>query len=122
MLKIAIGGMLGKNEIAAVLQNYPDKVSYAIYDDMTAAMKVKTGESDSYLGACNTGGGGALSMAIALLGYQNCVTVASPGTLMEDAEIIRKVREGKKAFGFLPENIRNVVPTIVEAEISLKQA
>lgn len=32
-------------------------------------MKVKSGQLDYYIGACNTGAGAALSIAIAVIGY-----------------------------------------------------
>ena len=44
-------------------------------------MAIKTGAADFYLGACNTGGGGALAMAIALLGMGQCATVSMPGNI-----------------------------------------
>lgn len=40
-----------------------------IHNDMEAAMKVKSGQLDYYIGACNTGAGAALSIAIAVIGY-----------------------------------------------------
>ena len=56
-----------------------------------------------------TGGGGALAMAIAILGYGTCMTVADA-----DENTIRKALEsGKKAFGFTPSISKTVVPVIV---------
>ena len=72
-------------------------------------MDVKSGNADLYLGACMTGGGGALAMAIAILGYGACMTVSDA-----DENAIRDaLKSGKKAFGFTPSMSRTVVPVIV---------
>lgn len=42
-------------------------------------MKVKSGQLDYYIGACNTGAGAALSIAIAVIGYNKSCTIAKPG-------------------------------------------
>ncbi|WP_245737383.1 DUF2620 family protein [Xenorhabdus japonica] len=62
-------------------------------------MAIKNGEADYYLGACNTGGGGALAIAIALIGLDQCATISMPGKILSDEEIITHVKAGKKAFG-----------------------
>lgn len=115
-MKIAIGGQIAKPEIeAAVRELAGDRVEIVVMGDVDAAMAVKNGEADYYLGACNTGGGGALSMAIAILGYGNCATVSMPGNIKSDEDIIAEVQNGKKAFGFTPEHIGKVVPVIMTA-------
>ncbi len=45
-------------------------------------MKVKSGQLDYYIGACNTGAGAALSIAIAVIGYNKSCTIAKPGILL----------------------------------------
>lgn len=115
-MKIAIGGQIAKLEIEqAVKEAAGDAVETVVMGDIDAAMAVKSGSADYYLGACNTGGGGALSMAIAILGYNNCATVSMPGSIKSDEEIVAEVKSGKKAFGFTPEHITKVVPVIMAA-------
>ena len=63
-------------------------------------MAMKAGQFDYYIGACNTGGGGALAMAMALLGAGACKTISMPGKILSDEEIIQAVNEGKTAFWF----------------------
>lgn len=116
MLKVVIGGQIGKQEIAQILENkYKDKVTYEVKNDLDAVMAVKSKTYDYYLGACNTGGGGALAMAIALLGKVNCLTVASPGGLITDEEILKGIEDGQIAFGFTPQYADKVVPVIINA-------
>ena len=109
-MKIVIGGQMGKEEIKdLIVTSLGAECEVAIRDDVAAAMDVKSGNADLYLGACMTGGGGALAMAIAILGYGACMTVSDA-----DENAIRDaLKSGKKAFGFTPSMSRTVVPVIV---------
>lgn len=120
MKKIVIGGQIDKEEVRNLVEKYgEDKFEIEVKSDLDAAMAVKAGQADFYLGACNTGGGGALAMALALLGRENCVTVSMPGNLMPEEEIRENVRSGKKAFGFTAQHKETVVPIIMEELINL---
>lgn len=115
MKKIVIGGQIDKEKLAEVVRKIAgEKASVTIKSDIEAAMDVKIGMADIYLGACNTGGGGALAMAIALLGANNCATVSMPGNIKSDVEIVAEVNAGKKAFGFTAQHIEQVVPVILK--------
>ena len=68
-MKIVVGGQIDKQKVYDTIKGVVgDRASVEIKDDIAAAMAVKTGQADYYFGACKTGGGGALAMAIALLG------------------------------------------------------
>ena len=95
-MKIVIGGQMGKEEIKdLIVTTMGTECEVAIRDDVAAAMDVKSGNADLYLGACMTGGGGALAMAIAILGYGACMTVS-------DADEI-----GEKGVWFYPIHVEN---------------
>lgn len=114
MIKFIVGGQMSKQEIANKIKELGgEKVTVDIKSDIEAAMMVKAGQADYYVGACNTGGGGALAMAIALLGMGLCSTVSMPGNIKSDEEIIAEVVAGKKAFGFTAEHTDKVLPLIV---------
>lgn len=114
MKKIVIGGQIDKERLAGAVRTFAgDRAVVTVKTDIEAAMDVKTGAADYYLGACNTGGGGALAMAIALVGANNCVTVSMPGNIKADEEIVREIQSGKKAFGFTAQHIDQVVPVII---------
>ena len=99
-MKIVVGGQIDKQKVYDTIKGVVgDRASVEIKDDIAAAMAVKTGQADYYFGACKTGGGGALAMAIALLG--------------ED-EILAQVKAGKKAYGFTDQHIEKVVPIILK--------
>lgn len=122
MVKIVVGGQLAKETIAAqVKQCGGDLVQITVKDDLQGAMDIASGAADFYLGACQTGGGGSLGMAIAMCGYGRCITVASPGKLMSEKDMVAAVQSGKKCFGMVVEAIPTVVPVLVEAMIAAKK-
>lgn len=101
-MKIVVGGQIDKEKVASILRkNFSDCV-VDIKSDIEASMAVKNGEYDYYFGACNTGGGGALAMAIAILGADKCLTVASPGMILSEDVVCEQILKGKIAFGFTP--------------------
>ena len=67
-----------------------------------------------YLLMNKAGGGGALAMAIALLGMNQCATVSMPGKMLSEDEILAQVKAGKKAYGFTDQHIEKVVPIILK--------
>ena len=114
MKRIVVGGQADKERIAEMIRVIGGgQVTVTVKSDVEAAMAVKSKQADYYLGACHTGGGGALAMAIALLGMGACVTVSMPGNIRSDEEIIREVESGKIAFGFTGQHAEQVVPIIV---------
>lgn len=105
MLRFAVAG-LNKEQLAqAIKAAGGDRVSVIATSDMEAAMLVKTSQADYYLGACNTGGGAALAMAIGILGITRCATIASNGVLPDAAAIREHIDAGVVAFGVTVESI-----------------
>lgn len=117
MLRIVVGGQINKKEIYDYIQNYfgEGNVELAIKGDLDAVNLLKAKKYDYYIGACNTGGGGALAMAMALLGSKNCQTISMPGKIMSDEEIIKAVNDGKIAFGFTAQHLEQVLPVWLSA-------
>ncbi|SKC81729.1 DUF2620 domain-containing protein [Maledivibacter halophilus] len=119
MIKIVVGGAIDKQNIAKIIEGIGGKdVKVEIKSDIEAAMAVKTGTADYYFGACNTGGGGALAMAIALLGAGKCATLSMPGKAPEEEKVIEAINKGKVAFGFTNEHINQAVPMILKLIIN----
>lgn len=114
MIKIVVGGQVEKQNIASLVKEIGgDKVEAQVKSDLQAASDVKMGKADYYIGACHTGGGGALSMAIALLTRAKCATVSMPGKPPKEEDIIKAVEEGKVAFGFTGDHFDKAVPVII---------
>lgn len=115
MKKIVVGGQIDKDEVKKIIEDHNEgKFEILVKSDLEAAMAVKIGEADYYVGACNTGGGGALAMAIALLGRDNTITLSMPGNIMSENEIRENVKIGKKAFGFTAQHKEYIIPIIMD--------
>lgn len=114
MKKIVVGGQIDKQLVAEIIEKHAQgKVQIEIKSDLEAAMAVKSNQADYYFGACNTGGGGALAMAIAMLGMDKCCTVSMPGNVKTKEEIQKEIENGKIAFGFIPQDAEEVIPIIL---------
>jgi hypothetical protein len=118
LIKINVGGLAAKEIAAKVAEVAGDQVQVRITADIVGAREVSLGQADYYFGACATGGGGALSMAIAILGYDNCFTVCTAGKPPNVEEIKLVVLSGKKAFGFTCDHVDSAVPMIMNAILS----
>ena len=64
---------------------------------------------------CQSGAGGALALAIGMLGSQKCVTVSRAGKPPAPDAIESAVAEGKVAYGMAFDHIDQVVPRLVRA-------
>lgn len=118
-MKIAIGGML-KNEMQHAIQKACPDVETVITTDMGAVPMLKKGDADYYFGACESGGGAAISILIGLLGYAKCCTVCKNGGKPNKEEIEKYVKEGKICFGMTVSNIDGTVPVLLEVLLAQK--
>jgi hypothetical protein len=109
-MKIAIGGMQ-KNEMDFAIKKAMLEVETVLTNDMAAVKMLKNGEVDYYFGACESGGGSAISILIGLMGYSKCCTVCKNGGKLNKAEF---VKEGKLCFGMTVSNIEGTVPVLLE--------
>jgi|SRR5690625_1001899 len=114
-MKIVIGGQVEKKTIESLIKEIDPSIETVIKSDVEAAMEMKMNKADYYLGACHTGGGGALAMAIAIIGKKQCETVSMPGRQPQEDKIVTAVQEGKKAFGFTGDHVETAVPMIINA-------
>jgi hypothetical protein len=115
MMKIVVGGQVEKKEIEKLIKEVDPSIETVVKSDLEAAMVMKTGQADYYFGACHTGGGGALAMAIALIGRDKCETVSMPGKKPVEDKVSEAVKAGKTAFGFTGDHIDTAVPMILKA-------
>lgn len=111
-MKIVIGGAMFKNEIKSLVEKYMSQAEVSIKTDIDAAMTVKSNQADIYLGACDTGAGGSLGMAIALLGANKCKTLAMPSKVLSEEEIKDSVQSGIIAFGFTHQTSEYIIETL----------
>ncbi|WP_429072797.1 DUF2620 domain-containing protein [Aeromonas veronii] len=113
MKKIGIVGLQREQIKAQIEQAAPGQFECHILNDMDAAMKVKSGNLDYYIGCCNTGAGAALSIAIAIIGYPRCCTIAKPAIQAKADELAKFVSEGRVAFGLSVEHVEHAIPILV---------
>ncbi|NMC47683.1 MAG: DUF2620 family protein [Chloroflexi bacterium] len=122
MIKVNIGGMNTQEIKSLVEQVAEGKIEAKLTSDISGVQEVAKGEADYYIGACATGGGGAIAMAIAILGYSKCFTASMPGKPPREEEVEKAVRDGKKAFGFTCDHVQLAVPMIVKAILETSSA
>jgi hypothetical protein len=113
-MKIAIGG-LKKNEMEkAIKEAAGGAIETIITTDIAGASILKKGEVDYYFGACESGGGAAISILIGMIGYSKCCTVARNGQVAKKVDIEKHVADGKIVFGMAHDGIEKTVPILVE--------
>lgn len=113
-MRIAVGG-LEKHRMAASVKKFgSDNVEIYETTDITAAKDIKSGRTDYYFGACNSGGGAAISILIGMVGYSKCCTVAKNGQKANEAKIKEHVDNGKICFGMSVENIEPAVEILMK--------
>ena len=123
MIKIAVCGM-GKEKIARLITESGDgQVIPEITSDFEAAISVQQGKADYYIGACQSGAGGALAVATGLLGPTKVIRLSGVGSAGVTADQIDAALEsGKQAFGLSHSHLENAVPTIVKAVVARAKA
>jgi hypothetical protein len=113
MIKILAGGV-GKTEVArTVAQVAPETVEVAVSSDMDAAVQLRAGQADYYLGTCHTGAGASLGVLVGLMGKPACHTFGR--SVPTEAEVKALLTDGKKVFGFALDQIDTVAPVIARA-------
>lgn len=112
-MKIAIGGLKKDEMKAAVLAANPN-IEVIITNDMKAIPMLKNNEVDYYLGACESGGGAAISILIGAIGYSKCATICKNGENPKREKIEKIVNEGKIVFGMAHDKIDVAAPILIE--------
>lgn len=83
--------------------------------DYEGVLALKSGEADYFVGICQSGAGGALALAVGLLGSKNCLTVSTAGTPPKAGAVEDGVDKGIVAFGLAVDHIEEVIPRLVKA-------
>ncbi|MCG7406970.1 DUF2620 domain-containing protein [Paenibacillus sp. ACRRX] len=113
MLRFVVAG-LNKDKLAkTVAAAGGNRVSVQALSDIEAALQVKNGQADYYMGACNTGGGAALSMAIGILTFGKCATITKNGERPNQDIIKGHIQDGVVAFGMTVDSIDETARCIV---------
>jgi hypothetical protein len=114
MTRILTGGV-GKTEVADALNGLlaGGRVEVAVSSDMDAAMKLRAGQADYYLGTCHTGAGASLGLLLGVLGSDVCHTFGRPAPTADEVDSL--LDGGKKVFGFGMDQIAATTPVLARA-------
>ncbi|GAA1371124.1 DUF2620 domain-containing protein [Streptomyces beijiangensis] len=113
MTKILTGGV-GKVEVADTIKKLAiDGVQIVVSSDMDAAMKLRAGQADYFLGTCHTGAGASLGVLVALMGSPACHTFGR--SVPTEDEVAALLAAGKKVFGFSMDQIDVIAPLMARA-------
>ncbi|MBW9212984.1 MULTISPECIES: DUF2620 family protein [Terrabacteria group] len=111
-MRIAIGG-LQKTVMDQTIKECMPEAETIITNDVVASKMIKNHEVDYYFGACESGGGSAISILIGLVGYSKCATVSRQASKPNRDEIKKHVTSGKICFGMTTSSIRDTVPILM---------
>ena len=115
MIRIVVAGV-GKEQILKLVQAHaPDRVQAVVKSDLEAALAVKGGKADYYIGACFSGAGGALAVATGLLGSAQVARLSGTGAAPKREDVQQAVHSGKRAFGLATNHIDIVVPILLDS-------
>ena len=93
MTRILIGGV-GKAQVAEVLGELGiGGLEVSVSSDMDAALKLRTGQADYYLGTCHTGAGASLGVLLGVLGSSTCHTFGRG--IPTEPEVTALLEDGK---------------------------
>lgn len=114
MKRIVIGGQLEKQTLLKKVKEIAgDNAIITVKSDMEAAQDIMTNTADFYIGACDTGGGGALAMAIALLSINKCKTVSTQTSKASKKDMEEALDKGIVAFGMIPRDIDYILEILI---------
>ncbi|MGC5617408.1 DUF2620 family protein [Georgenia sp. Z1491] len=115
-MKIIVGGV-AKSAVADALKPILRETdSVAVGSDMDAAMKLRSGQADYFLGTCHTGAGASLGVLVGLLGTNKCHTFARRVPTSDD--VTAAVESGVQALGFSVDQVEVAAPTIYRALVA----
>lgn len=113
MTKILTGG-IGKTQVARELVDLGiERLEVAVCGDMEAAMMLRAGQADYYLGTCHTGAGASLGVLLGVLGSGTCHTFGR--RVPTEEEVAALLEDGKKVFGFGMDQISDTTPVVARA-------
>ncbi|MFF4243248.1 DUF2620 domain-containing protein [Streptomyces sp. NPDC001822] len=113
MTKILTGGV-GKVEVTKAIADLGiDTLDVVQSSDMDAAMKLRAGQADYFLGTCHTGAGASLGVLVGLMGSAACHTFGRGVPTEEEAGTL--LAAGKKVFGFSMDQIDVIAPLLARA-------
>ena len=98
-----------------------DQIEIKSLSDMQAAIAVRDGKADYFIGSCSTGQGGALSMARAVLGEDSCVLLSTGSGILDDSTIREHALGNYRAFGISADHAAKTIPVLIRSLLEKHQ-
>jgi Protein of unknown function DUF2620 len=113
MARIITGG-IGKTEVAGAVRALAlDGLEVTVSSDLEAAVKLRSGQADYFLGTCHTGAGASLGVLVGVMGSAVCHTFGRG--VPTEAEVAALLGAGRRVFGFSTERLDAVTPVLARA-------
>lgn len=109
--KIGVIG-IGRDEIVRIVDGTPG-VEPVATNDIDASTRVQAGELEYVIGVCESGGGAALAIPIAVLGPDRTTNLSKLGRPVPEADLPGIIGSGVVAFGVARDHIPTLVPALV---------
>jgi hypothetical protein len=107
-VRVAVTG-LARDDVIARL---PAGIEAHAMSDVEAASQLAAHAVDYVIGVCESGGGAALAMSIAIVGPEACVNLSKMGKPAERAELPGLLDGGARAFGIARDHVPGLVPAL----------
>jgi pyrroline-5-carboxylate reductase len=114
-LRVAVTG-LGRQDVSEALGTVAG-IETAEMSDVEAATAIGGGSVAYVVGVCESGGGAALAMCIAILGADRCTNLSGMGRATEPERLPALLDDGVDVFGVARDHVPVVVPALGRALI-----
>jgi hypothetical protein len=113
VIRVAATG-LGRQDVADALRQLGG-IEVTAMSDVEAASALSTQSMDYAVGVCESGGGAALAMCIAILGADRCTNLSKMGRPADAEQLPGLLDDGVRVFGVARDHIAVVVPVLGRA-------
>lgn len=113
MTSVVITGMARDRAARLAADAASGRIEILSDSDYEGALAVQSGEVDYYIGICQSGAGGALALAIGLIGSKRARTVAPAGRQADEDLVFAALADGIVAFGVSVDHVDKAVPAII---------
>jgi hypothetical protein len=105
---------IGRDQVIAELERATG-VEPVPTSDIDAASMLRDGELSYAIGVCESGGGAALAIPIAIVGAEKCTNLSKLGRPVAAGDLPRLLDQGIRVFGVARDHVGKLVPALAEA-------
>lgn len=112
-IRVAVTGM-GRQDVSEALNSH-DGIEPVPMSDLEAAAALQQGSVSYVVGVCESGGGAALAMAIAVVGPAACTNLSSMGRPPDPQSLPAHLDAGVRVFGIARDHAARVASELGRA-------